>query len=188
MRDHNEHLRNKLVESINKLEAEKQKLSADTSDWLNTQAKEIELNSVLGKLKLEQRKILDYDKKIENLKSKQRTKKHNKWVKVETTEGTSEVAVDNEVDDEDIILEDLVPGINDESDEDEEDEDKYRPVQVLCHTQPVIYAILYIVLFCRSTSVVVPTLSFLSLWEKLSSLPLVGIPEQYLLHQDKIIV
>lgn len=187
LRDHNEQLRRKLVESINELESEKQKLSSDTSDWLNSQTKEIELNTVLTKVKLEQQKILDYDKKIESLKNKQKNKKYNNRVKKERSEPESEVLVNNDVDDEDLILEDLVPGINDESDEEEEDDNKYRPVQVSCMAISNLYSLIFCI-FYRSTFVVAPTLNFHNLLEKLLSHLLVKILGQYRLHQDKIIV
>lgn len=100
---------------------------------MNSQAKDIELNTLLTKIKLEQQKILDYDKKIENLKNKHKDiKKHgSNRFKTETRENVSELAVnENEIEDEDLVLEDLIPGINDESDE-EEDDNKYRPIQVI---------------------------------------------------------
>lgn len=110
------------------MEIEKQKLSCETTDWLNSQTKEIELNVKLANLKLQQQKIKDYDKKIENLKNKQKNKRG--WKKIEKNKELESTEIEN-IDDDDIILEDLVPGINDESDE-EIEEDKYKPVQVFC--------------------------------------------------------
>jgi hypothetical protein len=127
LKDHNAHEREFFRTKIEDLEAEKKKISSKSTDWLSTQSQEIEITRQVNELKIQQNKIMVYDKKIENLKMKKHEIQKKKFTK-------SEMVVEKEKNDED---EDIVLDINIENEEEEQDEeeDKYKSTKVIfCRT------------------------------------------------------
>ncbi|KAJ8927462.1 hypothetical protein NQ314_020059 [Rhamnusium bicolor] len=123
------------TKKISKLEQEKQQIAADSTDWLSSQSKEIELCRVLNLLKIQYGKINEYDKKLENLKKIAETKydkKRKRFIKKENKNEDKLELIENEnIDDEDILLEEV--DINNEEEgvsDEEENEDKYQPVKI----------------------------------------------------------
>lgn len=125
--DHDEWERNRLSTQIKSLENEKQKLASETTDWLCSQSKEMEVTRKLNSLKLDRNKITDYDFKIDKIKSRKKVKiERKKFYKKSDSDlkDIEEVSVEEE---EDILLDeaDVL-----EEDEEENEENKYEPVKV----------------------------------------------------------
>lgn len=67
LKDHKEFEQTKLKNHITKLETEKELLAADTTDWLVSQSKELEITRELNALKVSENGILEYNKKIQDI-------------------------------------------------------------------------------------------------------------------------
>ncbi|KAJ8922586.1 hypothetical protein NQ315_007616 [Exocentrus adspersus] len=133
LKDHNTGIRDNLREKILKLETERQQVQVNNTDWLSSQAKDIELTHLLNSLKIEHNKINEYDEKILKIKEQTsvRHRKRKYFRKVDNkdeSKAETEIAESN-TEDEDILLEESNPGEEDLSDE-EEDESKFRPVKI----------------------------------------------------------
>lgn len=115
------------------MQREKQNVNVESSDWIASQTKEIELTHKLNELILEQRRIEEYDSKIEKLTSKGKISKEkntNKWTNLKKTETQEQESVKEADDDDDLVLEDTVTGHLDEGSDEDEIEDKYMPTKV----------------------------------------------------------
>lgn len=128
LKDHNELIHTNLEETINNLQLDKEKLQSSSNDWLSSQAKEIELNRKLQEIKVKLTRLNEYDQKIEQLQNKVKTSKKKVW---DAPKKTVEVNDANlEENEDDLVLEDVIPGLEEESDEESENEDAYVPVKV----------------------------------------------------------
>lgn len=132
LKDHKERERNDLVDRIQLLEQEKGNSQKDCSDWISAQAEEIEINKKLAKLKIESGCIAAYDKKIQTLTNKKKQIKQNKYIQLKPNEIPFEQNSEGKEDDDDLLLDDLVPNLQDldHDSSDEEGENKYAPVKV----------------------------------------------------------
>lgn len=132
LKDHNNYEREVLKLQIQELEEKKKQISTDSTDWITSQSKEIEITRQITELKIQENKIADYDKKIEDLKKKKNEIKKKKIIKTATLVSKEE----NENEDE-IILE------TDNSDNEQETEDEelntYKPTKVLFKHNFVIF-------------------------------------------------
>lgn len=132
--DYNERLHKNLLEKIQKLEDEARKSmddAAEVADWFSAKTREIELTRMLYAFKLEYNKLLEYDAKIEKLKTKQNCEKRKMWKHQKTVEEPQLESVDEE----ELILEDFsVLSDTQQSDEEDEAEQerKYEPIKVTC--------------------------------------------------------
>ncbi|XP_050294645.1 ATP-dependent DNA helicase DDX11 [Anthonomus grandis grandis] len=144
LKDHDEHERQHLNDQITTLEEKKELLAIDETDWFSSQSKEIEITGKLNKLKLEQRKIDNYDKKIENIRTEGCKPKQFNYKKTHSnsllpqkgtkiTNSEKEIEAISEIEDEDILLNEQTSQEPEEEDDDEEDEtnDKFYPTQII---------------------------------------------------------
>ncbi|XP_044253892.1 ATP-dependent DNA helicase DDX11 [Tribolium madens] len=122
LKDHNTYQRETLKSQIEELEIKKRQVSNNSTDWLSTQAQEIELTRQINELKIQQNKIDEYDKKIENLKKK---KNEKKFVKTKSLV-VKEV---NENEDDEIVLETDVHS-DDEKEESDDESPIHRPTKI----------------------------------------------------------
>ncbi|XP_045479917.1 ATP-dependent DNA helicase DDX11 [Harmonia axyridis] len=130
LKDHNEHRRKILTKAVEKYQAEKEKLSEGTSDWLISQSKEIEINQKLDQIRLQLNKIIEYEERIEKIIQSVKIKDVNykqfrlKGIKVATDEPKTSENVDD-----DLLVCDVE--VEDEAEEEEdENDDKYEPVKI----------------------------------------------------------
>lgn len=114
-----------ILSEIAKLERGKQQ-NTETSDWLETQARAIEITKRLHELKLMESKINDYEKKIESMK------KYKKQITKNKLTAQKKVDVESMQDDveDDILIED--PEVEQDILSDEEDSiETYEPTKVV---------------------------------------------------------
>lgn len=132
LRDHNENERRSLDAQALKLEQEKGLLVSGTVDWIETQTQEIAITQKLRLLKLQQEKIKDYDKKIEKMYSKRKDKqsKQKYIAKTVEKEELDKTPGENDNHEDDILLEEVAFGCEDQSSDEDESEEKYQPVKV----------------------------------------------------------
>ncbi|XP_028139736.1 ATP-dependent DNA helicase DDX11 isoform X2 [Diabrotica virgifera virgifera] len=138
LKDRQSFEKDNLSESISKLLKEKENFSKNSTDWLSSQSKEIEINFKLNTLRQEQSKILEYNKKLEDIKKLKQFNNRRKFIAKNKSVDKSKIekSIENEnnesVDDEDILLEeslDVVEKNEEPFDEDEENE-KYEPIKI----------------------------------------------------------
>lgn len=133
LKDHNERAHSMLMKQINNLEGEKQKLSTERAvDWLNANAREIELSHLLYRIKLEHTKIKEYEAKIDKLKNRKKEKRNQSKQLLKQADNTADSELEiNCIDEDDIVLEDVIVGAEFESEEEDENtEEKYEPIKV----------------------------------------------------------
>lgn len=123
LKDHNLRERSCLEDKIEKLQREIDALAKDSTDWLSSQGKELEIKRVLNQFKIDRNKIVDYDSKIDKIIARTKTKK-NKQKTFKKVEKLDHLIQENEEDD---VIDDI--DANEESDE-ESDEDEYKPVKI----------------------------------------------------------
>lgn len=114
------------MSEIAQLEKNKQQ-NTETSDWLETQAKVIEITKRLNDLKLRESKINDYERKIESLKKykKQNNNKLTAQKKVDV-----DISKDCDIEDDNILIEDPEVELDILSDE-EDSVETYEPTKVI---------------------------------------------------------
>lgn len=122
-------LRDNLARQIHDLEEEKSQLGEEADDWLANQSRQLEISRKLHELSMEQKRILDYDGKIEILK-----RKKNGIEKTGQRQFQSKESVCNEVktdvgESDDYFLEDPSTESDDSSDEDVTE--KFHSVKVI---------------------------------------------------------
>lgn len=111
-----------------KLEMEKQKCAESTGDWLTSQYKEMKISKELHLLKSEKSKIIEYDKKINDIQNfKQKRSKFN--FKVDRKDGIIDETVE-EKNDYELFLPEDSENLKDDSSDEEELENKYHPIKV----------------------------------------------------------
>lgn len=99
----------------------------ETSDWLTSQAKEIDINRKLNELKLKESKIKDYKKKIEEIKDYKKVLAKKKLIPQNKV--ISENTEDSDIEDDNILLADSEIELDDLSDE--EKTETYQPTKVI---------------------------------------------------------
>ncbi|KAG5897915.1 hypothetical protein JTB14_014032 [Gonioctena quinquepunctata] len=136
LKDRNEFERTSVSQEIAKVETEKQKVASETTDWLESQAKERELTDKLNLLRIKESKISEYDQKIKKLNDVKDLKENKRWKYRNRNKAkeNDELTVDVEekhVEDEDILPEELAVTEDEtySSDEDEKDS-KYEPIKI----------------------------------------------------------
>lgn len=157
LKDYNANIRNEINNSIQKLELEKTACS-EGSDWLESQTKEIGITRKLQKLRLQQNRMLEYEKKIEDIQSKamkkEKIKQFRKTNKIEPIAGESSEQTDS-IDEDDLLLYETEPSEED-SESEEENEDGFEPVKVRRNFEP---AYLFRFLFAAAHILNSPSLS-----------------------------
>lgn len=141
LKDHNEYRKGSLSEQIKTLETEKQQLSNEEKDWFTSQSKEMEVTRKLNALKIEERRILDYEKKINNIKNASKNSKiynfknsnANKFSSVQNKDNSLNAVEDSDqsVEDEDILLEESSQINDDKESDDEDDTVTFKPTQII---------------------------------------------------------
>lgn len=137
MKDYNELKQNSLKDKINELQQQIKELQSESTDWLTSQSKEIEISRELHKLKLEDSKIEEYYKKINDLKRNKRKmlKSFSAFQGKENKSNNSNKMNDSQdenvpdVEDDDLLLDDVVE-VRNEDDIEDEIEEKYSPTKV----------------------------------------------------------
>lgn len=137
LKDYNELKQNSLKDKIKELQQQIKELQSESTDWLTSQSKEIEISRELHKLKLEDGKIEEYYKKINDLKRNKRKMlksfsafqgKENKSNNSNKTDDLKDENVPG-VEDDDLLLDDIVE-VRNEDDIEEEIEEKYSPTKI----------------------------------------------------------
>lgn len=114
------------MREISQLELEKEQI-IETSDWLTSQAKEIDINRRLNELKLNESKIKDYDKKIQEIKEYRKRLPKRKLIP--QNKGTDEKAEGSDIEDDNILIEDSEIALDYQSDE--EKTEVHQPTKVI---------------------------------------------------------
>ncbi|KAK4886089.1 hypothetical protein RN001_002360 [Aquatica leii] len=125
LKDHNERERNEITDNIQSIQKSITALASETTDWINSQAEEIELTHKLNKLKIQQNGITEYDKKIEKISVKKKAKKSKPFLDT-IVKPDDLINLENE---DEMLLEEI--NEQDEESENENDTDKYLPVKIL---------------------------------------------------------
>ncbi|KAK9875672.1 hypothetical protein WA026_009468 [Henosepilachna vigintioctopunctata] len=134
LKDHNDHQRKSLSKMAEKYQQEKESLGKDSTDWLNSQSKEIEINEKLRLIKLQSDKIIEYEERMSNLKkslqntSKKKYFRSNKSIVYQPDDIGNKENLDG-IDDEMLLFDDKE--VQDDLDDLEEDKaDIFEPVKI----------------------------------------------------------
>lgn len=131
--DHEKREREELEKTVVSLNDEKKNINSSNTDWLSSQAEEIEINKKLQQLKLEIDKITKFDEKINKIKSKKKELNKSKWLdKVDKSEKPDELKeediISKENEDNEFLLDDNLD--LDSDDEQNDDIDKFEGTKV----------------------------------------------------------
>lgn len=136
LKDHKEFEQTKLKNHITKLETEKELLAADTTDWLVSQSKELEITRELNALKVSENGILEYNKKIQDIQDMKNDyslkKKFHKILahKLKKSDIVCDDNIKEKCDEEDLLPEEETTHEK-EAESEDETEDKYEPLKVI---------------------------------------------------------
>ncbi|XP_066150180.1 ATP-dependent DNA helicase DDX11 [Euwallacea fornicatus] len=137
LKDHNQQMKQDFIDKITLLENEKQMYENQESDWFSAQSKGIKITQKLNELKIKEKKLLEYEDKIEKIKNQKEeiSFKFKKLHKSNTHSPVENLEPEDtsKIEDEELLLDEVSSNEKEHSDEEENEDSNasYDPTQII---------------------------------------------------------